>query len=109
MTQETHNAASILRGVMPGRQGYFLFLTVRDQTVRRPFFETVAADSRRGKLRFVRAGEMLHLLVAEEESDQFRKLAEVDFGTEPSGIDIRADELQPVENLLHDNREEESQ
>jgi serine/threonine-protein kinase len=130
MTQETHNAASILRGVMPGRQGYFLFLTIRDETVRMPFFETVAADSRRGKLRFVRAGEMLHLLVAEEESDQFRKLAEVDFGTEPismfcaesvtngaactaetlwSGIDIRADELQPVENLLHDNREEESQ
>lgn len=122
MAQETGNGASILRGIMPeGRQVYALFWAVRGETCRVPVFQTVAAESRRGKLRFVRTGKMLHLLVAEEGSDQFRELANVEFGSEPigmfraesitngapcgaetlwNGIEIDAEKLEPIEISL---------
>lgn len=123
MAQETGNGASILRGVMPGgQQVYALFWAVRDETGRTPAFQTVAAEARRGRLRFARTGNMLHLLVAEEGSDEFRELAKVEFGSEPIGmfraesitngapsgvetlwdqIEIDAEKLEPIEISLY--------
>jgi len=119
MAQKTHNGASILRGVVPGgRQVYVPYWAVRDENGRKPVFESVPAEARRGKLRFARTGEMLHLLVAEEDSNEFRELGKVEFGRDPIGmfraesitngaastaetlwsdIEIRAEKLQPVE------------
>lgn len=119
LAQRTLNAASILRGVTDkGQQGYFLYWAVRDEAGRKPMARSFPTVARRGKFRFRRTGELLRLLVAEEDAPDFRELAQTNFGTEPIGlfrfesvtngqpcsaetlwhdIEIRAEKLVPME------------
>lgn len=123
LAQNTLNGASILRGVADeGQHRYFLFWAVRDAGGRRPVFQSFPAETRRGKLRFCRTGELLRFFVAEENTPDFRELAQAKFGTEPIGlfrvesitngqpcsaetlwdrIEIRAEKLVPFEIPIH--------
>jgi hypothetical protein len=130
LTNGKHNGASLLRGVMPqGRHVYQLYWAVRDKNGRKPVSKVVPAESRRGRLRFVRKGEILHFLVGGEVSDDFQELAQANFGSEPvslvrldsttngapctaetlwKDLEIRAEKLEPVEISLHVRKQENS-
>lgn len=92
----------------------------------RPHGSFVAAEARRGKLRFVRTGGTLHFLVAENDSSKFRELKKVEFGDEPIGlfraesntngaactvetlwsdVEIRAEKLEPMRISVHQAQE----
>jgi hypothetical protein len=123
LAQKTLNGASIMRGVMDqGQQVHFLYWAVRDEEGRKPVSQPFPAETRRGKLRFCRTGEVLHFLVAEENATEFRELAQAKFGTEPIGlfrvesitngqpcsaetlwdsIEIRAEKLVPFDIPIH--------
>jgi beta-lactamase regulating signal transducer with metallopeptidase domain len=124
MAEKTLNGASILRGVMPeGKQVYCLYWALRDETGRKSRSEIALAETRRGRLRFVRTGESLLFLVAEDDDEEFKELKKVKFGREPIGlfraesitngtpctaetlwsdIDISAEKLEAIEIPLRD-------
>lgn len=123
MAEETLHGAVLRRGVRPNGDHVYLVngMTRGDDGKVRSQIKFFPAENRTGQLRLRRQGTRLEFLVAEEKSDQFRKLHEVEFGKETIGLvrleattersptsvevlwkdlTIRAQELTPVNTPL---------